>query len=637
MITVSDEWKKIHEKPLLPESFVEVTLEIEDSSASYIASVGCEAAASFSQIDKIAHNRSLESPMYYVTLEENLWSLDGSRQILPEANPKDNTGCVSYDDTIYSGDKHSGIRFKFGVVVSKVNGLGLDITWSSEYGEYPVNFKIEAWRDNTLVGTKIVSENGSVKSHVDYDFVEYNELRVIPMDWNMPNRRFRIDQTYFGQVITFNKTQLLSYTTEQSGDALTSELPRSTLTFVLDNYDGAWDLLNPTGVARHLCEQQRISVRYGFQLDWRIEWIPGGVFYLSEWRSTDNNKTFTFVARDIFGFWGSIYPVYNDCYGSFVKPTVKTGTSSSTGPYLFKTLKALCEARNTGVEPTSADEIHLDADPLVFGGGDILGGRGEYLPYSSDDSTDGVFVYRTKVEQDGDFVGYIDGDCVKMPPVNGSDDFLSYYDYSGETVSHYLRDIHSAWDCRELCDERSMPINRGDRSRSEMIQLASNMCGYMTSVSAEGSLYTGPFWKSITDYTIPKMLAYNNPEIELAKPLKQVRVYHSHDLLIDPCLYEHDVDYTGEVITIDNPYVNQSAWAKHLAELYVEFYGNRVWVSGEFRADPRLELFDIVKVEGEKGMIGWVLITEIKYSYNGSFHGTYKGKLLTDEFIAKVR
>jgi hypothetical protein len=223
-----------------------------------------------------------------------------------------------------------------------------------------------------------------------------------------------------------------------------------------------------------------------------------------------------------------------------------------------------------------------------------------------------------------------------MPPGPNVEGGTDYYPYSGETVSHYLTDLNSSWVCEKMCDERSMPINRGNRSRAEVIQLSSNMCGYMTYQPANGSRYTGPYWKSITDYVIQKDLLYKNPEVELAKPLKQVRVYYGHDLLIEPYLYEHNVGDEGETITVDNPYINQSAWAKYLAEQYAEFYKERTWISGEFRADPRLELFDIVQVEGKNGRIGWVLITQLKYSYNGSFHCTYKGKLLTDEFITSV-
>lgn len=634
MITVSDEWKKIHQRPLLPESFVEITLGLEDKSRQYLKSIGWWQKASFSQTAEILHNQNIASAKYYATLEENLWSLDGSRQILPEADPNDNPGWVSQDNTTST---ENGVQVNFYQFYAPESPLGLSITWSSEYNEYPVNFRVEVWNGDELVGTKDVNGNNSVKSHVDYDFGDYTKLCILPLDWNIPNHRFRIDQLFFGRLIIFDKNQILSYDHEQTGDPLSGEIPKNTITFSLDNYDGNWDLLNPDGDVKYLAEQQKITVRYGQQTDWDVEWIPGGQFYLSEWRNTDNNTTFTIVAKDVFEYWGANYQYNqntNSDYGYLVKPETTTGTFWDDRVVAFKTLDALYRARATGVVPSTDDEAVIYGDGLTFGVSIPFGGRGEYIPETVINGLESIFVYRSPVYNGSDFVYYVDGDCVEMPSDKG---FASVYPESGETVSHYLSSISSSWVCREMCDDRSMPINRGNRSRAEIIQLASNMCGYMTHQSAVGSRYTGPYWKSVTDYVIRKDLSYHNPEIELAKPLKQVRVYYSHDLLIDPYLYEHNVSDDGEVITVDNPYVNQSAWAKYLAEQYAEFYKERTWISGEFRADPRLELFDIVQVEGRNGRIGWVLITQIKYSYNGSFYGTYKGKLLTDEFIAKVR
>jgi hypothetical protein len=57
-------------------------------------------------------------------------------------------------------------------------------------------------------------------------------------------------------------------------------------------------------------------------------------------------------------------------------------------------------------------------------------------------------------------------------------------------------------------------------------------------------------------------------------------------------------------------------------------------LKGDFRADPRLELFDVISVESKYGMISPVMITYIKYTYNGSFHGTFEGKVLDPTVVA---
>ena len=52
-------------------------------------------------------------------------------------------------------------------------------------------------------------------------------------------------------------------------------------------------------------------------------------------------------------------------------------------------------------------------------------------------------------------------------------------------------------------------------------------------------------------------------------------------------------------------------------------------IKGEFRADPRLDVFDLVVVESKYGYVFPVVITDIKYSFNGSFNATYEGRVLT--------
>jgi hypothetical protein len=123
--------------------------------------------------------------------------------------------------------------------------------------------------------------------------------------------------------------------------------------------------------------------------------------------------------------------------------------------------------------------------------------------------------------------------------------------------------------------------------------------------------------------------------VELAKPLKQIKVVSHIKYGYDSVTDVFNVNDNGEIITIDNPYL----WAEHpelvqgMADDHGKWWKHRGLVSGEFRADPRLELFDVVSVESKYGLISPVMITQIKYTYNGSFHGTYKGKILSSELL----
>lgn len=121
--------------------------------------------------------------------------------------------------------------------------------------------------------------------------------------------------------------------------------------------------------------------------------------------------------------------------------------------------------------------------------------------------------------------------------------------------------------------------------------------------------------------------AYSYPELELTKPLKSVSV-----AVADDERYVLNVNADGETLTIDNPLVRTTEDAARIAEWIAGNTNKRKILRGEFRADPRAELFDVMYVEtGKKGMgvaAEFVVLTNIKYTYSGSFHGTYEGYVL---------
>jgi hypothetical protein len=118
----------------------------------------------------------------------------------------------------------------------------------------------------------------------------------------MPNHKIRIDQIYFGHLLVFDKSNILSYSHEQSGDPLGGELSRNAIEFDIDNIDGRWDLLNPDSMTRYLSEQQSVVVRYGYKIGSNVEWITAGTFYLSEWKLSEDGMKISFSARDVIEF-----------------------------------------------------------------------------------------------------------------------------------------------------------------------------------------------------------------------------------------------------------------------------------------------------------------------------------------------
>lgn len=104
------------------------------------------------------------------------------------------------------------------------------------------------------------------------------------------------------ETLVYTKKDLLSFTHQQTGSLVSGELPKNHIEFSLDNSDGMWNPSNPRGLERYLSERLRITLRYGFVINGVEKWIPGGIFYLSEWRTPTNGLEASFVARDIFEY-----------------------------------------------------------------------------------------------------------------------------------------------------------------------------------------------------------------------------------------------------------------------------------------------------------------------------------------------
>lgn len=102
--------------------------------------------------------------------------------------------------------------------------------------------------------------------------------------------------------LVYTKKDILSFTHQQTGSLVSGELPKNHIEFSLDNSDGRWNPSNPRGMERYISERLKVTLRYGYRIDGIEEWIPGGVFYLSEWRTSTNGLEANFTARDILEY-----------------------------------------------------------------------------------------------------------------------------------------------------------------------------------------------------------------------------------------------------------------------------------------------------------------------------------------------
>lgn len=510
MITVSDAWKDIQQRFILPEGYLEITCAITEEGVQGQATATATSEAFFSNLANTLDMSVQSEGARYAANELNLWALDGSKAILPDSGPY-NTGFVGETD----GEGSITLTLP---EVHTVAIPGVTITWSGDQSEYPSTFTVTAKNGDEIVAETTVTDNTDRVCVVDLELANYDSVTITIHEWRLPYRRARIDKAALGHILTLNKSEILSYTHEQYGELNSGELPKNSIDFSLNNIDGRWNPSNPVGMEKYLSERQKVTARYGMNVNGAVEWINAGVFYLSEWRAPSNGLEATFTARDVFEY------LLNTPY-----------TGRTTG-----TLKEITE------DAFSVAGVPADVKIVL---GDRLG------------------LYTATIPEEGE-------------------------------------NKHTCAEIVQMCANAACCIIRQDRS---------------------GTLYVESLNVEDSGYLVPSSLAYAHPEVELSKPLKNVSVAYGDNLS-----RVLSVGTTGETQTVTNPLVSGEEQAAEIAAWVRDTLEPRRSVSGEYRADPRLDLFDIVKVESKYGVIEPVAITSIKYTFNGAFAGSYAGRVISE-------
>lgn len=159
-------------------------------------------------------------------------------------------------------------------------------------------------------------------------------------------------------------------------------------------------------------------------------------------------------------------------------------------------------------------------------------------------------------------------------------------------------------------------------SLAEVLQLCANAACSVMWQNRDGKLKIQRVSNAMSDYVVREGWAYSYPEYDVSKPLKAVDVaYANNESRV------LTVASSGETQSVSNELVTQETQAYELAHWVAALLENRKKISGEFRADPRLDIYDKVKVESKYGVNEAVVITNITYEFTGSFRGAYEGRV----------
>lgn len=305
MQQVSQEWIEAHSQDLLPENYIEITYKVTESGINDEYSVSNTDMAPMGSVELLSDP---EGAVKYTTLELNQWILNGTGVALPDSEPYGDNKFISKDVCDSEGyfDENPVIELRWDEVHTSIIP-GVLVQWSETYSEYPLQYKVTVYNGDTVMNELVETENDSALNVIFVDIANFDRMTLEIVQWNLPYHRARVEQFYVGIADTYLKGDLMSYSHEDYLDIMSGELPKNSITFSLDNVDNRWNPLNPQGKAKYLAEQQTLHVRYGMKVADEVEWIDGGVFFLSEWNTPSNGIEATFTARDMLGFMNVPY------------------------------------------------------------------------------------------------------------------------------------------------------------------------------------------------------------------------------------------------------------------------------------------------------------------------------------------
>jgi hypothetical protein len=593
MQNVSQEWKDNQTELLTPESFVEISLTLTDPDAYEDATAEDNGHIYISNTEQTVSEVDKDI-IPYATLEQNLWMLNGSRKIIPTSN----YGDCGYISNVLSGGNCIFVNkptVTINFLSTNVNLIpGVTITWGIAYDEYAVDFTVTAYNGDTVIARQDIVGNTSVMSTVPMDIVDYDRIVISISKWSLPYRRARVAELLPGITKIYTKTDLFSFEHSQLVDPISASLPKSEISFSIDNTDNSYNPNNIDSLAKYLIERQEVKTKYGYKIGNKVEWLDCGTFYMSEWDAPQGGMTADFKARDLL---------------EFMTGTYYYGTYSPNGVSLYDLALSVLQDAELPLEDEGIVKWVID---------DSLKNIYTVAPLPIDTHANCLQL----IANAGGCVIYQDrkGILHIKPFVRVESDYaithFNSYSKSEISLSKPLKQVDvSCYSYSVSADNTE--LYKGTMNISGTQELLISYSGTATNVSATIS---GGILVSATYYSnacVLKITASGDVTITVTgKSLvsSNVKVITSSGV-------------TGETISVDNPLITSQNRAVTVGKWVESYMKNRMTLSSDWRADPRLDALDIVDNENDY-TTNKVLMTEVKYSYNGAFKGSGEGRVI---------
>lgn len=372
---------------------------------------------------------------------------------------------------------------------------------------------------------------------------------------------------------TLTKSGLLNVELNLESDLLSFGLPDDSLTFEIDNVDGRWNPDNPTGDYASLSGTTKVELSAGFAT------IPNPLYpHTGLYPNVGLHPRGANSASIEWKKIATMFIAERDTPQNGI-----TATFTARNILQFMTAKYVPDDDRLISEPIGVSTLMQDAFAKGISGVPTL--QRPKLHIVGLDRDAGV-ILPYKVEKNGDVI-------------------ISYeYDF--------------------------------DYSCAEIIQLVANAFCCIIRCDENGDVWVEKANSELSDYFIDQFVSYQNSEYQMQPILKMVDMQGREDGLTDKKWNYLAEDITdGEVQSISNPFIQSSEGAMAVGQWVNSVMGKRkvgdgytngATISGEYRADIRLQPTDVI-TNRNKYATNRVSISRVHYTYSGAWHGEYEGRV----------
>lgn len=163
---------------------------------------------------------------------------------------------------------------------------------------------------------------------------------------------------------------------------------------------------------------------------------------------------------------------------------------------------------------------------------------------------------------------------------------------------------------------------------AEVLQLVANASKCLLFVGNDGAIHIERYGKYTENYVIGNKLCYKHSTIKYNDKISAVDVVYSHGAVTEDAYVPGEKNGGKQIVT--NPILINDNEIENLAQYVLKTINERKkTISGVFRGDPRIDLFDLVVVP-EKDKVNAVCLTKVNMSFNGAWKCEFTGVVLPD-------